>query len=480
MLNNSSEKLVSQVVRHVQHILDSGALNPGGRLPSERTVASDIGVSRNTVTAAYNQLEQRGLIRRIRGKGALMCSPQNSGTSFSWSGKISPKAHLLDEPVLELLARGCASGLPHPLSAGTPSLECFPTDEYHACINKLFTTDFPSVLAIAPTEGQWKLRCSIGRWTNVEPNHVMITSGAQEGIDLLARCLIAPGDCALVENPTYPGAIQCLRAAGARLIGWNTDWCLEKLEELLLRYRPKLIFTMPSFQNPTGNVMDLVTRSGMLDLASRYHVPIIEDDVYSKTYLGGRSTPESLLKLDSHSQVIYISTFSKILAPGLRVGWIVAPLYMIKQLSLMKMRANLFTGGLTQLVLSELIENGGLDRHLSRLRSHHCNLRNAAVSVAWGAAEKGLLSFTSPTGGLYLWCRLEPGIDLDHLLASAEQRGVSVAPGHAFFADKSDQTFVRICYTAASEAKVRRGVEILAETLCELQTATAVNSEALR
>ena len=473
MVRDGIDRLVPRVVQHFERILASEQIKPGERLPSERTVANNLSISRNTVTAAYCELEQRGLIRRIRGKGAFCCNRKVEQEAFSWSGKISTNAHLLDEPILEMLARSCASGLPHPLSAGTPSLECFPVEDYRISINRVIDSSFPHALAVAPTEGQPRLRQSIATWMNVDANRVMITSGGQEAIDLLVRCLIQPGDHAIVDDPTYPGAIQCLRAGGAKLIGWDTNWSLQKLEELILRFRPKLIFTTPTFQNPTGKVMKQSVRTGLLELAARYRVPILEDDVYSRTYLNEIGSPPSLLKLEKHSQVIYISTFSKILAPGLRVGWVVAPPYMIKQLSLMKMRANLFTGGLNQLAISDMIETGSLSRHLDRMRQLHCILRETAASALQPAQDEGLLKFDKPEGGLFLWATLSLPIDLDLLLSTLEERGVSVAPGDAFFANKARSTCLRICYTAATSARVRKGVEILVSTLGEALTQDA-------
>lgn len=464
-----SQKLVARVAKHVERMLETSQIGSRGRLPSERTVALDLGVSRNTVTAAYGELEQRGLIRRIRGKGAFKCNPLSSGESFSWSGKVSSKAHLLDEPVLEMLARSGSLGLPYPFSAGTPSLECFPTDAYHACVNRVIANNFPGALAVAPTEGQKPLRNTIGQWMDVAPNRVMITSGAQEAVDLLARCLIEPGDYAIVDSPTYPGAVQSLRAAGARLVGWETDWSLSKLEQLLLRFNPKLIFTGPTFQNPTGKVMPLATRLGLLDLAARYHTPIIEDDVYGMTFLDGQQVPESLVKLDKRSTVVYISTFSKVLAPGLRVGWVIAPLYMVKQLSLMKMRATLFTDGLNQLALSDFVDTGGFDKHLQKLRQHHASLRNTAVATAQSAVEEGLLSFTPPSGGIFLWCRLDPRTDLDLLQEATDQKGLTFAPGHAFFPEQNAHKFLRLCFTAMSVSHVKKGIEILVQALRDIQ-----------
>ncbi len=470
MTRDGVERLSCRVVQHFEQILASDKIKQGERLPSERTVANNLCISRNTVTAAYSELEQRGLIRRIRGKGAFCCNRKVEGEAFSWSGKISTNAHLLDEPILEMLAWSGASGLPHPLSAGTPSLECFPVEDYRVSINRVIDSSFPNALAVAPTAGQSRLRHSIAAWMGVDANRVMITSGGQEAIDLLVRCLIQPGDHAIVDDPTYPGAIQCLRAGGAKLTGWDTNWSLEKLEELILRFRPKLIFTTPTFQNPTGRVMRQSVRTDLLELAARYHVPILEDDVYSRTYLDGVCPPPSLVKLDRQSQVIYISTFSKILAPGLRVGWIVAPPYMVKQLSLMKMRASLFTGGLNQLAISDMIETGSMFRHLDRMRQHHCVLRETAASALQPAQESGFIKFHKPEGGLFLWVKLCQPLDLDTLLSTLEDRGVSVAPGNAFFPNKARSTYLRICYTAAATQQVRKGVNILVATLREVLT----------
>ncbi len=219
--------------------------------------------------------------------------------------------------------------------------------------------------------------------------------------------------------------------------------------------------------------MPLATRKGLVDLAARYCVPIIEDEVYSQTYFHDRPGPESLYRLDTRSSVIYVSTFSKMLAPGLRVGWVVAPTYMIKQLCLMKMRANLFTGGLNQLALAEFLDSRGFDRHLAELRKHHRTLRDAAVMGAAPSVNESLLSYALPTGGLYLWCKLHADVDIDLLTEMAEEKGLNFAPGHAFFPEKDPGNFVRICYTAASAAQVRKGVEVLGRILRQLQTRAA-------
>ena len=480
-LQHAPQTLVSRIVETVIEEVRIGTLRSSERLPSEREYADRQSVSRNTVTAAYNELEQQGVIRRVQGKGAFLCALPTDSESFSWSGKVSNVASLLDEPVLELLARRGTDGIPYPLSAGTPSLEIFPTQVYSSSVNRVMEQSLPSALAVAPAEGQWRLREAIAEWIGVDPQHVMITAGAQEAIDLLARCLIEPGDHVVVDSPTYPGAMQSFRSAGATLLPWGTDWSLSQLEELLIRFRPKLIFTMPTFQNPTGRVMSLTARTGLLDLARRYRIPVIEDDVYSRTFFGSHPMPESLYKLDSRSQVISMSTFSKMLAPGLRIGWLVAPLYMVKQLSLIKMRSNLFTGGLNQFVLADLLHSGEMDQHLLRLRKHHSSLCAGAVEALQPAINQGLLRCRLPGGSLYLWCKLLFPIDPDLFFSTMEARGLYVAPGMACEPNRSGKagTHFRLCFTAAPRKTVVHGVELLTHVLQELRGLALLQDELL-
>ena len=465
------KRLITRVVSQVVQEISQGVWRPTEKLPSERELAALLKVSRNTVTAAYGELERQGIIRRLRGKGAFVCALPNPEESFSWSGKISNLANSLDEPVLELLARRLGrSEILYPLSAGTPSLEVFPQDAYRECIDRVMALSMPKALAVSHTEGQWLLRQAIAEWIGVDPHHVMILAGAQEAIDLVARCLIEPGDSVVIDSPTYPGAIQSFRSAGAQLLPWGTDWSLSRLEELFLRYRPKLLFTMPTFHNPTGRVMTLKTRVGVLELACRYRIPVIEDDVYGRTFFGSHSMPECLYKLDKHAQVLSMSTFSKVLAPGLRVGWIIAPPYMIKQLSLIKMRTNLFTGGLDQLALADLVSSGEMETHLVRLRQHHAALCSAAVQALQPAINEGLIRCRVPAGSLYLWCKVIPPFDADILFSALEANGLSVAPGVAFEPDRRGKvsSYFRLCYTAAPMPVLVEGVRVLTRVLREM------------
>ena len=464
---SKASKLISQVNAFVLDAISSGTFRKFDQLPSERELAERLGISRSTVTAAYADMEQRGFIRRLHGKGAFVRpTPVETGSS-SWSGKIARSANELEEPVLELLARRCADGMLYPLSAGTPSLEIFPAEAYRESAQRVMSEHVPSCLTVAPTEGQWILRQAIGRWIDVPAPNVMVVAGAQEGIDLIARCLVEPGDAIVVDAPTYPGATQSFRSAGAKLLPWSTDWSLSQLEDLFLRFRPKLLFTMPTFHNPTGRTMSLKTRVGLLDLAGRYQVSVIEDDVYSRSVFASGGTPDSLYQLATHSDVISVSTFSKLLAPGLRIGWITAPLYMVKQLSLIKMRSNLFTAGLTQMILADMLSTGTFEKHLLKLREHHGELCEIAVAALKPAVDAGLLKYRVPAGSLYLWCKCTKPVNMDRFYEDLESHGVSVAPGIAFRpeAGQEPDLHFRICFTATTGRKLAEGLGLLCRAL---------------
>jgi DNA-binding transcriptional MocR family regulator len=457
------DALLVQLARDIEQQIALGRLLPGDRLPGERALAAQLGLSRNTVTAAYRVLEERGAIRRVSHRGAFVCPAAPAENPIDWSSKISRQAHLLDEPVLEMLAQSRLPNLRYRLSAGTPALNCFPLAPFRKAVNKVLADDALTAMAIAPTEGQPRLRRAIAALDDAEPSHILVVAGAQEGIDLLARCLIEPGDRVIIDRPTFPGAIQALQAAGARLVEWDTaEWSMETLQRLLITYRPKVIFTMPTFHNPTGRTMDEQQRRELLRLAARYQVPIVEDDVYSRTRLS-ESVPPGLYRMDKHNLVIYLSTFSKVLAPGLRLGWIAAPPHMVKQLSLIKMRANLFTEGLLQLTLAALLENGAFEEHLPRLRTTHTTLLRIAVKALRENFLSEELEFSIPEGGLYIWCRWRRPVDMEAMLIRAQKTGAGVAPGRAFFAGEADENCFRICFTASSEQDLPEAIRLLAK-----------------
>ena len=287
-------------------------------------------------------------------------------------------------------------------------------------------------------------------------------AGAQQGLDLLARCLIDPGDAVVIDRPGYLGAIQTFRTAGARLVGWDiTRADTDELEELLLRYRPKLIYTNPTHQNPTGVTLPIRTRRELLELAARYRVPIVEDDTYRELALDGPPSPPSLFTLDeAHAVVIRINSFSKMLAPGLRAR--------LDQRGPADRRSARDDQAAGRSAHAEPVAAGGLRagrarrvRPPSRRRSRpeHRRRRDAMVQALRQHVPAAQLRFSVPDGGMYLWCQLPPAIRARAVQEHALRESVMILTGEPFYVDQGGDHQLRICYTsqpAAAPGGLRR------------------------
>jgi DNA-binding transcriptional MocR family regulator len=270
-----------------------------------------------------------------------------------------------------------------------------------------------------------------------------------------------------MDRPGYIGALQTFRAAGAHLVGWDVARADPgELEDLIVRYRPKLIYTNPSFQNPSGRVLPLDARRELLDLAARSRLPVIEDEPYRELYFDA-PPPPSLRALDRHGVVISLGSFSKTLAPGLRLGWLVAAESIVDQLALVKARSDVFSPTLPQLVMAELLAGRAFDEHLRALRGEHRRRRDALLAALRRHLPPGALSWSTPTGGLYLWGRLQPGLDSARLLPEAAAAGVSFVAGETFYPDGGGRHQLRLCFTAAPPRDLEEGARRLGALLAD-------------
>ena len=286
-------------------------------------------------------------------------------------------------------------------------------------------------------------------------------SGSQQGVDLVARCLIDPGDTILLDRPGYLGAIQNFRAAGASLVGWDAGrGDLEELEDLILRHRPKLLYTTTTFQNPTGQTWPLSLREEVLALAARYRLPIIEDDPYRLLWFR-TAPPPSLYALDGGRSVIHIETFSKTLAGGLRLAWLTANEAIIDQLALVKLRDDVSTASLTQLIVAELLISGKFNAHLATIRAEHARRHQVMLSALDRYVPPGLLTYRPVAGGLYLWCRLQSGQRASDLMLAAARAGVAFVAGEHFYPDPAGTYDLRLCFTGVPPARIEEGVKRL-------------------
>ena len=481
---SSDTPLYQQISDKIREAILSGQLAEGIRLPTERALASALQVNRTTVMNAYNQLAADGLVEGHVGRGTLVKRNQfnylddnydENGPSWLFGLPttereiLGPDARMLSE--LASVGDDIIS-----LAAGTPAIELLPAEMLNAIFAEGLVRARQSALGYCPVEGLLSLRGSIAmrmrnRGVAVDAQHILILSGSTQGIGLVGRFLLNPGDEVVVEVPTYLGAIQTFRALGARVIGVPTDsdgMRVDLLETILARHRPRLIYTLPTFQNPTGVVMSPERRRRLLLLARRYQTPILEDDPYSEVYFEGKQ-PQPLKSLDTHSQVIYLSTFSKILAPGLRVAWLAAPEPMIERLTLHKQIFDLNTNALGQWTVSEILQRDSLiDNHLAKLRHYYQNKRDLMLQ-AIRTHLRDAVRVNPPGGGFHLWCRLQGDVRARALLREATREHVAFVIGEPFHVDGGGQQHFRLGFAFPEEEKIEEGVRRIGVALRHLQ-----------
>ena len=475
----SATPLYLQISRRITALIHDGALPAGFRLPPERRLAAALSVNRSTVLAAYRELKADGLVDAHVGQGTTVqprrFEPQELGSvqSFPWSQALARAPQPQDPLVRDLLELTERDG-GISLGVGLPAPETLPVDTLRAITDRLLGEVGAPLLMHSPTEGHSPLRETIAavlaaRGIVCSPAEVLVVTGSQQGLDLVARVLLSPGDEVLVEAPSYFGGMQTFRAAGARLLSVPTDhegMRPDALAALLERHRPKLIYTLPTFQNPSGVVLSLERRHRLLELAARFSVPLLEDDPYAELRYDGTSLP-TLAALDRHGHVLYLSTFSKLLAPGLRVGFVVAPRLVVRRLVLAKQIVDLHTNTLAQVVIDRFIRDGHYGPHLERARAVYAARRDAMHEALQAATALGV-TWRKPEGGFYHWCRLPDGVDQSRLLARAAAAGVSYLPGQPCFAEEGGAAFARLAFSYAPAAQLREGISRFLTALREV------------
>src|SRR6266550_831149 len=483
---SSGLPLYRQICQRLREAILSGELSEGTRLPTERALASELGVNRTTVMNAYNELASEGLIEGHVGRGTLVRRNQYGylGDSFesetaSWLlGLPAGEREILgpDALMLSELASMSESKEIISLAPGNPSPDLLPADMISAIFADGLLSARQSALGYCPVEGLHSLRRAIAasmrkRGVAVDAQHILILSGSTQGIGLIGRFLLNPGDEVVVEVPTYLGAIQTFRALNARVIGVPTDSegiRVDLLESILARHRPRLIYTLPTFQNPTGTVMSQERRRRLLLLAKRYQTPILEDDPYGEIYFEDKQ-PSPLKALDNSGQVLYLSTYSKILAPGLRVAWMAAPEPIIERLSLHKQIFDLNTTALGQWAVSEILQRNLVDDHLAMLRQHYQHKRNVMLQAIQSHWPSGV-RVNTPGGGFHLWCRLPGDMRARTLLREATKEHVAFVIGEPFHVDGGGQQQFRLSFAYPEEERIDEGIRRVGHAMQRLMT----------
>jgi 2-aminoadipate transaminase len=403
-----------------------------------------------------------------------------------WSDRFARRTqHMTRSAVRELLH---VAEQPDVISfaGGLPAPEAFPIGVVAEAAQRVLHDQGPRALQYGATEGYLPLRAWIADTLHtagvpVSAEHVLITTGSQQALDLLGKVFIDPGDGIVVESPTYLAALQAWNAYGAAYLEVPADadgMCTDALESLLRRHQPKLVYCLPNFQNPSGVTLTRARREQLVALAGEAGVVVVEDDPYRDLRFEGEELPR-LIELASASarpavdmhdydgQLIYVSTFSKVISPGLRVGSVVAPLAVIRKLTQAKQGADLHTAMLNQMLVYELVSSGLLQRHVATIVDMYRERRDTMLDALAQTFPAGV-HWTHPAGGLFLWVTLPEEIDAADLLRAAVRAGVAFVPGAPFHPSGSSGTGAntfRLNFSNASPAQIRDGIARLGALL---------------
>ncbi len=361
-------------------------------------------------------------------------------------------------------------------AGGLPSADMFPVEELKEISTRVFEKQGAQILQYGTTEGYNPLRDFVVSWVRrygIEANvdNVLITSGSSQGIDLTAKGFLNPGDFVAVENPTFLSAIQTFRGYQANIVPLDMDEdgiVIDGLEEKLKKYKPKLLYTIPHYQNPTGITLSLERRQKLMEIISKTDTVVVEDDpyvelrYYSEVRYKGEAIP-SLKSFDQKNQVIYLGSFSKIVSPGLRVGYAIADTEILRKMVICKQANDLHTSNFSQAVVFEFATSGLL-KHIKKICSDYRGKLDLMLEML-AAYLKNKASWTMPDGGLFIWVNLPEWINSQELLNKAVEKKVAFIPGFPFFADGGGTNTLRLNFSSSSQEEIREGIRRLADII---------------
>jgi 2-aminoadipate transaminase len=387
-----------------------------------------------------------------------------------WEGKLASRTKRMKRSVIRELLK--FTQMPDIISfaGGLPAPEVFPVREFRESSAFVLEESPERALQYGTTEGFLPLRRFLAEKVSkygvpAVPENILMTNGSQQALDLLGKVFISPGDSILTEAPTYLGALQAWNAYEPRYVTVPLDdngMRVDMLDEILAREPVKFIYVLPNFQNPAGTTMPLARREKLVEIAAKHKVFIVEDDPYGELRFEGEDIAP-IISLHKEN-TIYLGTFSKTLAPGIRLGWVIAPEIVMDRLVQAKQGADLHTGTFVQMLAYDIASRGILKRHVSLIREVYSERRDVMLRGMDAHFPKSV-SWTRPKGGLFLWVRCPKEIDTEKLLEAALEEKVAFVPGFAFFPDGSGRNTMRLNFTAMSPEKIQIGIERLGRVL---------------
>jgi GntR family transcriptional regulator/MocR family aminotransferase len=490
---NSGTPLYEQIAGELKEKIDGGDIPEGYRLPASRKLAAQLGVNRSTVYKAYQELWAAGYIESTPGsysfvrRRRLPAAPGSGAPSVSginWQRRSSAAASGLqtgweaeEERRRQLTALLPPDTEPIDFTPLAPDRRYFPAESFRKCLNTVLVNEGPELLAYGDPQGVPALREYIAErlrlhGIRVGPDEILITAGAQNGIELLFKCFAPPGSAVVVESPSYSRAVGLARLLGIELVPVSmtpAGMDLEELEGILSDHSPALVYTIPNFHNPTGITTSQEHREQLLQLCERAGVPLAEDGFEEEMkYYGTSVLP--VKSMDRSGAVLYLGTFSKVLFPGLRIGWIAAHPEAVKQLTAVQKYSLLCGSSADQAALALFCRRGFYDAHLRRMHRIYRSRMQAALRALRSHLLSGPLHWSKPLGGYTLWLESADSTFPQEMefLRRLAQRGVLVSPGGDHYIGSSDGTRFRLSIGEVEEEQIEEGIRRIGEAVREI------------
>lgn len=486
--DKSNKPIYQQLIEQIRHKIESRVLFPGERLPSTRRLADQLGIHRSTVATAYQELWSLGFLDlspgtlpRVRDRTQIATERDSFGDGVvNWRQIASPATDATWRTYCQNYREGNRSSEQPVISFRTLSIDSrlFPMDSFRMCVDRALKEQGEALLGYGVRAGYPPLREYIARRLQshgiaITPQEIIITNGSQQGIDLVFRMIAAPGKAVAIESPTYDYVPPLLRFYGLTPleIPVRSDGMdLSVLEATLQRERPALVYTMPTFQNPTGISTSQAHRERLLSLCETYGVPILEDGFEEEMKYCGRVVLP-IKSMDRHRLVIYCGTFSKVLFPGVRIGWLAAEKDCLERLVAIQSFSELSPSMVLQAAIHCFCQRGFYDRHVSKMHRVYRKRMEIAIRALRLHLSPEWAEWTAPSGGFIIWLKIKspanPSSDWKDFFT---ERGVEVAIGNSFFFSGSPDTYLRLSISALNEEEIEEGIRRLGAALQHLYT----------
>jgi DNA-binding transcriptional MocR family regulator len=475
---NGPVSLTQQVVDRFAAAIESGELEPGEKLPPTRELAEIVGVNHLTAARVYRRLAELGYVTASVGRGTFVRTLAPAGSADlgdDWQIYALPEHELSysEQVMADIMSSGRQEGLIS-LAVGWPSPRLYPTEELARITADVFAEEGGEALSYLPAEGLYAFREQLaarGRRYGFadDPDEIIVTSGAKQGISLSARAVLEPGDVAIVESPTFAGLLDSLRQTGARVIGVPVDedgLDVGQLERLLARHEVKLVALQTACQNPTGRDLSEERRTRLAELAMERNFFVLEDRVYADANFG-REPIRSLRGL-APAHVIYVNSLSKIVGGGLRAGWVVARGPVRERIAMLKLENDFHSATLIQHIAARWLATGAYDKYVEQTQPFYLERRNALLD-ALERHMPGEYQADAPQGGHHVWVTLLRPLDERALYTEAARHGVAFTPGGAVTAERRTQTSFRLSFSLLDPPDLDEGVRRMARAIREVR-----------